>query len=106
MSEYRPPYEIAWGIRAGKDSARLHLKVLARARKRPEYLLAYTDAEAAREALSASFLEMHIVANIRFIRGELEEPASYIDFIKAYALTKRKTLQLELPEWVPPVAEG
>ncbi len=105
MSE-RPPYDIAWGIKAGKNSAKLHFKALSRSRKRPEYLLPYTDAEAAREALSVSFLEMQIVANIRFIRGELEEPASYIDFLKAYALTKRKTLQLELPEWVPPVTEG
>ena len=106
MSEYRPPYEIGWGIKAGKESAKLLFKALSRARKRPEYILPYVDSEAARESLTASFMEMHIVSNLRFIRGEAEEPAAYIDFIKAFALSRKKQLQLELPEWTPPVAEG
>ena len=106
MSEYRPPYEIGWGIKAGKESAKLLFKVLARARKKPELLLAYVDEDAARESLSASFLELQIVSNIKFIRGETEEPAVYIDVVKAFALSKRKTLHLELPEWVPPVTTG
>ena len=106
MSEYRPPYEIGWGIKAGKESAELLFKALSKAHKRPEYLLAYVDAEAARETLTASFMEMQIISNIRFIRGEAEEPVAYIDFIKAFALSKHKTLHLKLPEWVPPVTEG
>ncbi len=99
------PYHIMWGIKAGKESAKLLFKALRKSRERPEVLLPYIDADSA-FALLPSMLEMQIIDNLRFIKGESEYPNAYVDFIKAFALSKKKTLHLEIPEWEPVVMKG
>ena len=99
------PYHIMWGIKAGKESAKLLFKALRKSRERPEVLLPYIDSEAS-YALLPSLIEMQIINNLRFIRGECEYPDAYVDFIKAFALSKKKVLHLEIPEWEPTVMKG